>query len=414
MKKVIATLLFCLISVFGWTADKTVTVKYSGGDYDSLDAAIAGELIANADLTSMAGILNIKIEGDWSSGADTAAVDIDGFTTSAAYYLNIYTDSANRATAEGYKTDRYRMEVANNVILRISDDHVRVDGLQLYQTSLSSNGKNVLAIAVISTPSDIRISNNRIRGSGSGSYYEGCIYINDPDATVAIWNNIIYGAGTVVANTYAATIYIDQSSTVNLYNNTIKDGYRGIVQNAGTVTAKNNAVFNTTIIDFLGTITADYNASDDDYGTNNVEESGGGADWPLDFKDAANGDFRLVAGSGLIDTALYNPGGGLYFDDIEGTNRGSSDWDVGAFEYSFISGQLAKSVANQMILKLIPGFEIIFALCIVSIIGNIILLFLLYRARNEIIRNKRYIQFFKDDDNVNALSEINKYLSGGD
>ena len=59
-------------------ANKTVTVRPSGGTYTSLSAASTGDETANADLTAsgLNGILTISIEGTWSS-ADTGYVDIN-------------------------------------------------------------------------------------------------------------------------------------------------------------------------------------------------------------------------------------------------------------------------------------------------------------------------------------------------
>jgi hypothetical protein len=52
-------------------ADKTVTVRPTSGDYSSLQAAITGEVSANANLTvsGMDGIFTIQIEGDWSAAS---------------------------------------------------------------------------------------------------------------------------------------------------------------------------------------------------------------------------------------------------------------------------------------------------------------------------------------------------------
>jgi hypothetical protein len=103
-------------------ADKTVTVKPAAGNYTTLAGAIAGELVANADLTAMAGILTISISGDWSATTDSTVVVINGFTVNSSYYLIVSTDAANRAKASGVDTGRYRLRSAGQYILTISDD----------------------------------------------------------------------------------------------------------------------------------------------------------------------------------------------------------------------------------------------------------------------------------------------------
>ena len=83
--------------------------------------------------------------------------------------------------------------------------------------------------------------------------------------------------------------------------------------------------------------TIDYCASDDNDGTNNVDETGGVGDtWVDSIPDFATNDFTLVD-KHLNGVGTDDPGSGLYSDDIAGTER-SSTWDVGAFEYESVAG----------------------------------------------------------------------------
>jgi parallel beta-helix repeat protein len=341
--------------VFGWGADKTVTVRPSGGDYTTLNAAIVGELIANSDLVTMAGILYIKIEGDWSGGADSAAVDVSDFTDSSSYYVNIYTDSANRAKASGWDTNRYILALSGSHCLSIGDDYTRIDGLQVQLTASSSIYACIRTRAGIGASSDIRISACRCKGVISGTATGYGFFTNDAGSAngyVKIFNCIATdftgGSGS------SAGIYNKYADSTVIYNCTVYNCAIGIdhYQSSYPTTAKNNVVFKCGDDFDAGTgFTIDYNASDDNDGDNNIAESGGGVEWPNDFEGAGTGDFRLKSGSNLVG-ATTDQSSGLFTDDIEGTTRGAS-WDVGAFEY--VSTGLKITVFTQLFLSIWPS-----------------------------------------------------------
>ncbi len=304
-------------------ADKTVTVRPADGDYTSLQAAITGEVAANDDLTAMEGILHIKIEGDWSGGADSLATLI-GFTTSADYYVHIYTDSANRASASGWDAAKYRLEVTDGIGLYINEvNYVRIDGLQIKSTATTSTSY-CLNLINIAAGNDIRLSNVRFEGSGGSANM--AIRTGDADVIIKIWNSIF--------NTFSNDVMRINCATAELYNSVVYGGgAAGVEMDGGTWTIKNIASFNNTGSDFQddtgGSPTLDYNASDDGSGTNPVTP----ANWANVFENAAGGDFRLKStDTDLHDSGTDNPGSGLYSNDIEGTARVSL-WDIGAFEY---------------------------------------------------------------------------------
>ena len=312
-------------------ANKTVTVKPAGGNYTTLAGAIAGELVANADLTAMAGILNIEIGGTWSS-SDTTAVTVNGFTTSAAYYVNIYTDAANRSGASEFSTAKYNLAPAIASGISIQDNYVRINGIQIKIAA----GASGITFANIDFTSLAYIDNCRIYKSidpGAGATYG--IFIGDTSCFVKVWNCIIYGfAGT---NNTSSAIYCG-GFDVAIFNSTLYGNYNGIKQANNTALAKNCAVFNNTD-DFSGTITIDYCASDDNDETHNIAESSADANWTADFAASATGNLTLLATSNLVGAALDDPGSGLFLDDIEGNTR--TDWDVGAYEYSASGYNLA-------------------------------------------------------------------------
>ena len=308
-------------------ANKTVTVMPSGGTYTTLSGAIAGELVANANLVTMAGILTISIEGDWSGGADTTTVDVNGFTTSAAYYINIITNAANRAKASGWDATRYALSVTNDTAIQLRDDYIRIDGLQISTPAIDANTDSVVYVTgQVATNNYIRVSNCRLQGAGSGAVRQYVVYPTDTDMICDIFNCIVTNA----AYTNSALIR-PAGAAVNVYNCTCYGGYYGIYKGGGVLNIYDSAVLNNTD-DFGGTPDViDYCASDDGDGTNAVAEDGGGADWTGDFTDGSGGNWTLLSTSNLVG-AGGRAGAGVFSVDIDGTTRGAA-WDVGAHEY---------------------------------------------------------------------------------
>lgn len=318
--------------------NKTVTVKPSGGTYTTLQGAITGELAANADLTAMAGILTISIEGDWSGGADSTAVFVNGFTTSTDYYIKVTTDAANRAKASGYDTTRYIIETnggAEAGQIRIQDQNVWIDGLQVHNAATAADYTPCIQVDSIAAGGQVRISNCRLRQAGNVSYKEEGVLVNDTDTNLVVWNTIMYGFGGRTSNDNAG-LWLN-CATANIYNCTIYGAYAGVYKVAGTINVYNSPVFNNGD-DFVGSPDViDFCASDDNDTTGtNVAESGGGASWTDDFNGAATGDFSLKATTNLVG-ATTDKSSGLFTNDMDGTTRGVA-WDVGAHEYLAAGG----------------------------------------------------------------------------
>ena len=104
------------------------TVRPSGGDYTSLDAA-CGDATGH-DVVADAEILTIRVEGDWSGGADTAAVFMGTGTRNETYYVQVDADSANYA-GTALDTNKYLLDVSGADAVRLNGSHVRVKGLQI-------------------------------------------------------------------------------------------------------------------------------------------------------------------------------------------------------------------------------------------------------------------------------------------
>ena len=292
------------------------------GDYASLNAALVGEA---QDLTDGAGdtyTINCQATTDV---ADTTAAAVTGWTTGEAEYITIKAVAGEEAIKTGWSATRYRLMVTDNTCLAVSEDYVRIEGLQVGPNADTTNSYGI-HYNNVGASNELRVDSCRISGAGSNTCRGLTCF--DGDAIGKIFN-------TIFENFASRGIYVNNCTVVDVLNCIIyHSSYDGIEYNAGAGSIRNSAVFkNADDFDIVGDATVDYCASDDgDNEGHDVAESGGGADWPDDFVDAANGDFTLKTDSGLVGNGTDDPGSGLYSDDIEGDAR-SSTWDVGADEY---------------------------------------------------------------------------------
>ncbi len=259
-----------------------------------------------------------------SSGtADTTAVTLDGWTTTAVYYVVIKAATGDQAVKTSYDTSRYRLEMslADAGIITILEDYVNIIGLQIYNT----NTTNSLAGCITQNTGTgvVNISGCRLI-SGNNGYG-----IYTQLATVNVWNTIIYSPlGSAPGSEQEG--YFIGGGVANLYNCIICNCDDGLEVSSGTMGAYNCAVFNNDV-DFVALTVVDYCASDDNTGTNNVVEDSADTWWTSDFVAASTGNFTLIETSSLVDGGTDDPGTGLYSDDIDGDIRGGTDaWSVGA------------------------------------------------------------------------------------
>ena len=237
-----------------------------------------------------------------SSGTDdTTPVVINGSVTSATDYIKIEATSGHRAKKTGLDDSIYHLNVTGYGF-QVWDNHVWGDGLQITSSNVGFEVSNVAA------GSWCRISNCRQFGAGY------LCYLTDADGDVQMWNSICDGGNR---------LYRQSGGNADI-ENCIAYGSagNGIDIDGGTVTITNCCAFNNGATDIDGG-TIDYCASDDGGGTNEVAESGGGAAWPNDFTDAANGDFTLKGTSNLVGAGVADGLGGLYTTDIEGDTYAS-------------------------------------------------------------------------------------------
>lgn len=273
-------------------ANATKTVKSSGGDYTSLNAALAGlsgNLTTNCAGTGGAGILTIEC---YAMSDTTSANTGTGYTTDADHYINITVPTAERHVGK-WNTDKYRLVVDGHCLI-VQEAYTQIIGLQLhnntattYRHGLYPATANILIDTCIIKGSSVA-SNRGIMGDGfSGTVRNTLVY------------DFVYG--------------IECYGDTTLQNVTVQNCTTGVVRYSGTVTATNVGVSGATTA-FSGTISQTTCSSS-----------------TPTFVDADNDDFHLASN----DTTWHNQGtdlSGTFTTDIDGETR-SGTWDIGADEY---------------------------------------------------------------------------------
>jgi hypothetical protein len=307
---------------------RTRTVKSSGGDYTSLAAAEAGE---QGDIVSSDE--QVDIECYASAAGDSSQVTINGWTTDATHYLRIVCPAGERH-AGVWDAAKYYLGVttsgAPGGALTNFENYTRVEFLQIRNLRSSPPEYNDCVY------SDCvgAFLNGLILRDG----YRGCTFENGAGRGNRLRNVLAYGgsrAGAIISGSSSGydeadnctliggTYGLDTLASVNyprarnVYAHGSTSGYGA---SAGGLVTKTNC------------------AASDTSATNN--SGGGGATNCVDsvahnttqFTNVTGGseDYRLPAGSGLIDVGLDLSG--TFTTDIVGETRGAT-WDIGADEY---------------------------------------------------------------------------------
>jgi len=253
--------------------ERLVTVKSSGGDYTSLAAAIAGEA---GNLVAADEWLHIECY----AMTDITEAHITGFTTSSDCRIVVDTPLSERHQGV-WDSNKYNLKYSiGNGIIKVSQSHVLLEGLQVW-----------------STPPYHQIYN--------------CLALNSP-----------YGFG--IRGTIA-------------YNCTAVDCGKGFNQMWTSVTAYNCLSTGSSDSDYGSAVVPAnltlYNCASGDSSATSYAGSNNRANQTFTFKDAAHGDYHLAEGdTGARGYGAVNPGSGLYLDDVDGQLRGAS-WDIGFDQY---------------------------------------------------------------------------------
>jgi len=266
----------------------------------------------------------------YDGSPDTTAVTIDGWTTDADHYIEIYVPLSERHQGK-WDNNKYRLESSHDPVIHILEGYVRIKGLQLRGIS---TGSAIDGISTGGAPAgDKYISDNIITATLSGlPWYADaiCGHGADSGSNLYIWNNIIYGWNLAEHN--ASGIYAEGGS-MYLYNNTLYNNGFGLYQRSTSdiMVAKNNLVASSTT-GFSGTFdsSSDYNASSDSTSTGGANDK---INQTFSFVSTSTDNFHLS----FNDTAAKDAGADLSADsnlsfstDIDGETRGT--WDIGADE----------------------------------------------------------------------------------
>ena len=287
-------------------------------DYLSLNALEAAQ---EQDLTDDVGDTYTATCTSSDETADTTSVTFLGWVTSATCYIELIADTGHEAVKDGWKTDRYRLEITEATALDIRQSHFRITGLQI---GTITSGDCILGSS-IAAGSVWLFSGLRVRGNG---IVGTCLYCVDSDLRLTAWNSIFYNS----PDGYGAYTNTSGTGFLNCIIYGCKTGLRA-TNAIDCAVFKNNDDFNG------GTI--DHCASDDNDGTNNVAGNEADADWTTDFVDAANGDFTILVDSPLMDGGINDPGSGLYSTDIEGDTYVVDSWPVGVDQYMAGGGEIS-------------------------------------------------------------------------
>jgi len=314
------------------------TVKPSGGDFTNLDAALDHIVAAHQDLIAADVYATVEIGGTWSS-ADTAAVSIPNLNGDATRYLHIYTTAEARHDGK-WNTGAYMLQTANASAITFPGGnllHCRIDGLQFGPSSVSANYQCCLDVASVGAGATIWVSNCLIRQANNNSYRCPGIFSQDGDATLYVWNTVVYGVGTE-GNALTSAFCGYDYTAMNIYNCTAIGGtyayYAG--DSGGTMTVKNSYGGGTVTEDFYrsaGTLAktncASEDQSADDTGTgetatNCVAAAVAHSTDTFVNVTYATADYHLVDGSALIGAGTTTSGESApmnFTTDIDGDTR---------------------------------------------------------------------------------------------
>ena len=249
---------------------------------------------------------NIACYANGTTG-DTAQTTVSGWTTGVNNYIKVYTPVEKKEVGTSQRhsgawgDNKYHIDkTATGAGVYIEDEHVRIDGLQIYVHNPDSGWSMHGVHARNQTlAADVRVSNcvmkYAVDGGATGLSPSG-IKIDDDDITAYLWNNVLYD--------FMRGIYIDYSNTDYIYNNSIVDSLdpvsgnsTGIYRhNTGTVVAKNNIVY-----DFYDGFNGTFDsASTHNVTDNSVQDGSFGATWSTGTTDGTTTDKLVDSGATFV------------------------------------------------------------------------------------------------------------------
>ena len=346
--------IFVLLLWIG-SAQALDTLKYAVCDtslhkdegYDSLFVDWTAWEALNLHLPNLNSACIVDFFNDGDSLKTWTALVISGWSTSDSELIEMRTPASERH--DGTRNSGFRVTTSDAAdLITVSEAYVRIDGLALYQ----SNAYDIIDTRNMPTPSDIRISNCLLKGTGATK----CgIYTYSGYSKVRIKNNIF----DAISGASGMGIWVYHCDTVWAYNNTLYNigaiGFRRVYDD---VLVKNNIVISggpAFLGDFAGGDSSDYNCSGDTTapGTHSIKNK---AAYDI-FADTTKSDpdLHLKLGSVCIDSGvdLSSDPDLPVTDDIDGDSRPQGNaTDMGGDEWMATGdGEAIKRVKNTNIKK---------------------------------------------------------------
>jgi hypothetical protein len=323
-----------------YNGNRTVTVKSTGGNYTTLNAALVGEV---ADLVTNQCILTIEcysMEDTTPIFAGTEWVNM----TSASYYVHIKTPSSENHNGE-WSTSVYRNVIEETSTLQcnflIYDlSNLIVEGLQFQMTTHDfSYGTGSIVTDLLYSSATFGIDRcifKHVATGYAGNLYFAVVIIAYDSLTGTspyITNCVFLGDSTAEQSSGVVEVVSIGSSNFSIYNCTFKNCNVGVNQ-ASITTRVKNCGFVSCVDATYGTITdATTNST-----TTPTFKSGTAS--TLDVSDTTwKGQGTDLSG----DT--YH----AFLTDITGGTR-TGTWDIGAFEYmpsATLTGTITASIKES-------------------------------------------------------------------
>jgi len=325
---------------------RTVTVKPSGGDYTSLNAALAGEA---ADLVALNRQLNIELY----AMTDTTAVDLatPAYVTDADHFIKVYTPASQRPSGV-WDPGKYNLDAVADIAagggaypacFNIGEVDLWLDGIQAMCSYSGTDYPSMIAADPGPTgTATLRVSNSLFKGNwiGSNSATNANFMMTyDWPATseMWVWNTIATdfwwadhsrGRGLHTFGTQGGEIWWSNVTVANLANVTaVSSNTQLHVRNSLAYLPSGGTSWPTNA--WAIQPDSDYNASNQNetlVGAHSVANRSftfrGTDDWRLHASDTGAKDM------GVNSYNSYNVNAGK---DITGTDR-NAVWDIGASE----------------------------------------------------------------------------------
>lgn len=195
----------------------SVIVASSGGDYTSLPTAEGAE---QTDLTGT-GVFSFLMRAFTETDVETV---VSGWTTTSSDYIEIVADSGHEHFGVEGASYVGSESTAGIAALTISEDFVRVSGIELVHTAGSGTASRCITITGVTAASLLQIDSCLLHGAFGYT-------INNGDGDAEIWhiNNACYNGGTDCRHIWAGP------STDHTYYNACEGGDTQGIGNADDV-----------------------------------------------------------------------------------------------------------------------------------------------------------------------------------